>query len=142
VQRPTPENFAFAEEVAREFERGEIGLLLKRLGGYPQLNFAERLGVRTVLTLSGMSRSLAAVVRGLHGLDVTEEQLRANTVPVLTIVGGKDGLLSDARALHDHMANHKLVILLGADHGSAGGAASFLPELEAFMQNSTPKTST
>lgn len=142
VQRPTPENLAFAEGVAREFEHGEIGLLLKRLGGYPQLNFAERLGVRTALALSGMSLSLAAVVRGLQGLDVTEEQLRANTVPVLTLIGDKDGLLPDAQALHDHMANHKLVILPGADHGSAGGAASFLPELEAFMQNSTPKTPT
>jgi pimeloyl-ACP methyl ester carboxylesterase len=141
-QRPTPENLAFAEAVARGFERGEIDLVLKRLGGYPQLNFAERLGVRTALTLSGMSRSLAAVIRGLHGLDATEEQLRANTVPVLTIIGDKDGLLSDAQALHDHMANNTLVILPGANHGSAGGAASFLPELEVFMQNSTLKAPT
>ncbi len=140
-QRPTPENIAFAEAVAQGFERGEIGLVLKRLGGYLQLNFAERLGVRTVLTLSGMSHSLAAVVRGMPGLDVTEEQLRANTVPVLTIIGDKDGLLSDAQALHDHMANHTLVILPGANHGSAVGAVSFLPELEPFMQNSTTKTS-
>ncbi len=140
-QRPMPENLAFAEAVAQGFERGEIDLILKRLGGYPQLNFAEHLGVRIALALSGMSSSLPAVVRGLHGLDVTEAQLCANTVPVLTIIGDKDGLLPDAQALHDLMANHKLVILPGETHGSAGGAVSFLPELEAFMQNSTTKTS-
>jgi hypothetical protein len=38
------------------------------------------------------------------------------------------------------MANHKLVVLPGNDHGGTGGAASFIPELKAFLQNSTPKT--
>jgi len=142
LQRPTPESLALTETVARDFEHGEAGLLLQRLGGYIDhpLNFAERLGIRTALAVSNDTLALTAAVRGIHGLDVTEEQLHANAVPVLTIVGGSDGLFPDAQALHDHMACHRLVVLPGMTHGNAGGAAAFLEELQDFLKKHTPES--
>jgi pimeloyl-ACP methyl ester carboxylesterase len=140
--QPTPENLAFSEGVAQDFERGELGLILKRLGGYPELNYAERLGVWAALTLSGSSRPFAAAARGSHDLGVTENQLRDNKVPVLTLIGDKDGLFPNAQALHDRMAKHQLVVLPGMTHGSAGGDAAFLQGLEVFLQSNTPKPTT
>lgn len=138
-EQPTPENLAFAEDVAQQFERGELSLILQRLGGYPQLNAAERLVVRTALTLTGSSLAFAAVTRGAHGLDVTEDQLRNNNIPVLTLIGDKDGLLPDAQTLHAHMAMHQLIVLPGMTHGNAGGSGAFLADLEEFLQSNSPK---
>jgi pimeloyl-ACP methyl ester carboxylesterase len=140
-QRPTPENLAFTEVVAREFERGEAGSILTRLGGYIDrpLNFVERLGVRAALALTNDRFALAALTRNACALDVTEEQLRANKVPVLTMIGDQDGLFSGAQALHAHMACNELAVLPGATHGSAGGYSAFMENLQDFLRRNTPK---
>ncbi len=140
VQRSTPENLAFWEASAHEFEGGGAELLLKRLGGYidRSLNPIERLGLRAALHLSNDTGALAAILRNLEGLDVTEAQLRANTVPVLNIIGDRDGFLPDAIALHESMAQHQLLVLPGMTHGNAGGAAEFLPALSGFLRSHTP----
>jgi pimeloyl-ACP methyl ester carboxylesterase len=141
-QQPVPESLAFAEGVAQEFERGEVGIVLKRLGGYPELTFVRRLGIRTAIALTGSSRPFAALVRASHDLCVTEEQLRSNKIPALTIIGEKDGLLPDVKALHEHMAKHQFIVLPGLTHGSLGGSSALLELLEAFLRSNTPKAST
>jgi pimeloyl-ACP methyl ester carboxylesterase len=139
-QRPTPENVALLENIAREFEDGKAELILTRLRYIDRpLNVVERLAIRTGIALSNDRLALAAAVRGIQGLDVTEEQLRANKVPVLTLVGDKDGLFPDAQALHEHLANNTLVVLPGADHGSTGGDAAFLRNLETFLENNSTR---
>lgn len=140
--QPTPDNLAFSEGVAQDFERGKLDVVLKRLGGYPEFNFAERLGVWAALTLSGSSRPFAAASRGSHDLDVSENQLRDSQVPMLTLIGEKDGLVPEAQALHDRMTKHQLILLPGMTHANAGGSAAFLEHLEAFLQSNTPKAST
>jgi pimeloyl-ACP methyl ester carboxylesterase len=81
---------------------------------------------------------LAAVMRTFHKLAVTEEELRKNTVPSLTIIGSEDGLLPGAEALAERMTNHKLVILEGKNHFSTPSTDAFLKELLNFLAKNTP----
>ncbi|MBI1319480.1 MAG: alpha/beta fold hydrolase [Candidatus Hydrogenedens sp.] len=132
---PTPENLAFSEAVAEAFERGEAGPLPQRLGMQARFaSFIESLGVRAFLTWFNDPLALAAVARGSRGLGVTDTQLRANTVPVLTVIGENDGLLPEAQALHERMANHQLVILPGKNHMNTDSSKVFRANIEEFLR--------
>lgn len=89
--------------------------------------------------MSNTPPALAAVIRGIPGLGVAEERLRANTVPVLNIIGERDGFLPDVKALHESMARHRLLVLPGMTHGNAGAVERFLPELIGFLESITPR---
>ena len=131
----TDANLAFAEAVAGALERKEgIGPLADRLGLTGGLQkFGVRLGVR----FFNDPKALAAVLRGFPGFAVTEEALRANTVPTLTIIGSEDGFLPDAQALAAIMANHELLVVDGKTHMDIAHADEFREGLLAFLARNT-----
>jgi pimeloyl-ACP methyl ester carboxylesterase len=136
---PTPENLAFSEDVAEAFERGEAGPLPQRLGIQERpASFTESIGIRAFLTWFNDPLALAAVARASRGLGVTDVQLRANIVPVLTVIGENDGLLPEAQALHERMANHELVILPGKNHMNTDSSKAFRANIEKFLQQNAP----
>lgn len=136
---PTPANVTFSEDVASAVERGGPGPLLKRLGVLDRpLRWWERIVAKAALSWFNDSQALAALMRGFPGLSVTEEQLRSNKVPALTLIGSRDGFLPEAKALADHMANHELAVLEGADHMDADRTEPFLTKLRAFLAAHTP----
>lgn len=135
----TPENLAFAESVAQGFEQGDPRQVMARLGlPIKKPSFLKRLGMRMALVWFNDPVALAAVSRGANNLHVTEQQLRHNQVPVVTLIGENDGLLPDARHLHQHMANHTLIILPGKNHMTASGSPDFLTHLLDFLQAELP----
>jgi len=135
----TRENLDFGEAVAKAVENGEPGPLPRRLGITERpLKWWERLGVRMSLAWFNDPKALAALMRGASGLAVTEEELRSNKVPALTIIGSEDGLLPDAKALAERMANHELVVLEGKNHMNADVSGAFLERLQAFLAAHTP----
>lgn len=77
--------------------------------------------------------ALANVMRGATGLAVTEESLRANTVPVLSLVGSKDPLKQGIDAMTGVLAHHEAVIIDGADHITALGCPEMADSLLAFL---------
>lgn len=130
-EAPTEENQAFCEAVAQALENGEgIGPLGERLGLDSGL---ERLGVRLGIRFFNDRSALAAVVRGFPQLAVREESLRANQIPVMTIIGREDGFLPSAEALAERLANNELVVLAGIDHMNIGRDKVFLRRLMAFL---------
>ncbi len=139
-ERATQENRDFAEAVARAVEKGEAGPLPKRLGIADRpLSFREKLGVKLSLGYFNAPRALAAAVRGSRELTLTEEELRANRIPTLTIIGSQDGLLPDAKALHAQMANHELLILEGKNHMNTDVSGAFVKALDDFLRKHTPE---
>lgn len=82
--------------------------------------------------------ALAAAARGSGQLTLTEKELRSNKAPTLTIIGGKDGFLTDARALAEQVANHELVVLEGTGHLDTDESGAFLEALRAFLAKHTP----
>jgi pimeloyl-ACP methyl ester carboxylesterase len=142
-EQATQENLDFAEAVAKAVEKGDAGPLLKRLDRDHidrPFKWWERLGTKMGLTYFNDALALAAVARVSLQLTLTDKELRSNKVPTLTIIGSEDGLLPDAKALAEQMANHELVILEGGNHGSTKGSIPFLTALRAFLAEHTPST--
>lgn len=79
------------------------------------------------------THAMAAAVRSLSALEVTEAELRANRVPALTIVGSKDALKKGVDDMTGVLANHQVVVLPGANHHSTVKRRDFLEALERFL---------
>ncbi|MCC6143430.1 MAG: alpha/beta fold hydrolase, partial [Candidatus Hydrogenedentes bacterium] len=110
-EQDTPENREFAQGVARAVLRGETGPLAQRLGiRETGSSYVHRLEVWAAISWFNDPRALSAVALGSRQLTLTEAELRANSVPTLTIIGSEDGLLPDAQALHAVMANHEVIV--------------------------------
>ncbi len=78
-------------------------------------------------------KALAAVVRGWKALAVTDEQLKANKVPTLALIGADDPLKKSVDDIKDRMANLKVVVIDKADHISAFVKPEFVVALRKFL---------
>ncbi len=91
---------------------------------------------RTLKSLNDQA-AMAAVLRGLPQLAVTEEELRANTVPTLSVVGSDDPLKVGVDNMTGVMANHETVIIQGGNHitllRNKKHCAQFVTALRAFL---------
>jgi pimeloyl-ACP methyl ester carboxylesterase len=67
-------------------------------------------------------------------LSVTEESLRANTVPTLAIVGGNDPAKQGVDALGRVMSRIETVVIPGADHLAAVSHSDFSSSLLTFLK--------
>jgi len=136
----TDKNLAMAEEVAKALESGEgFGPLGEKLGlddGKPHrtLKFMIKVG----LMFLADNEALAAAVRGIPELAVEEAQLRANQVPILNIVGGKDGLRPICEKLAE-VTHCEQLIIEGKNHINTPGAPPFIEKLQTFLAKHTSK---
>ena len=85
------------------------------------------------MVASNDQAALAAVVRGMAGLDVDAELLRMNKVPTLNIIGSDDPLKPNADALTGVMAEHRLHVLDGANHMNTLTNPEFVDAVRAFF---------
>ena len=79
------------------------------------------------------TKALAAVMRAMPEFNVTEAQLRANTVPTLTILGADDPLAEGAGEMTQIMGNHRLVYVEGGGHVNTPRRPEFLEALKDFL---------
>ena len=141
-ERSTPESRAFAESVAKALERGDATPLAARLGiEKGPLTIKEKLAMKAYFSYFNDSRALAAAARGSVEMHLTEQELKTNQVPTLTIIGTEDGLLPEAKSLAQVMKCHELFILEGRDHMNCNVSAGFLKKLLSFLENHTPRNS-
>jgi len=80
------------------------------------------------------AKYLAACARGIPKLTVTEEQLRANKVPTLAIVGDKDLLKVTVDDLQKVMSNLKVELVPGTEHESTLRAQEFVSGISKFIE--------
>lgn len=85
------------------------------------------------MVASNDQAALAAVVRGMSGLDVSAELLRMNKVPTLNIIGSDDPLKPNADALVDVMQEHRLHVIEGANHMNTLSSPEFVDTVRAFF---------
>jgi len=78
-------------------------------------------------------QALAACVRNFNGLIVTEKELRANKIPTLAIIGGKDPLKTTVDPLVGVMSNLEVVVIDDANHMTAFGKPVFTSTLKDFL---------
>ncbi len=77
--------------------------------------------------------ALAAVLRSMSALAVTEDALKNISVPVLSIVGEYDPLKLGVERMEGKVKDQKIVIIPGADHIRAVNDPLFIESLGAFL---------
>ena len=127
----TAEDERQQQERARQYEKGDIGELLRSNSQKPisdeQIRAAEAFFGKQDL------EALAAVQRSVGQNAVTDAQLSKVTVPILGIVGTADRRLEGVRELKKVIPNIKVVELEGADHLGACRRPEFVKETREFI---------
>ncbi len=133
----------FMAELADSLDAGKgIGPLIERLtpAERPKPTEEQIKAVNQMLMLTNDSKALAACVRGMKGLAVTEQQLRANKVPTLALIGEVDPLKAGVDELQQCMSNLKVEVIKGADHMTAFRSPEFIEDLQAFLASHAQTT--
>jgi len=77
--------------------------------------------------------AMIGVIRGIPDIAVSEEEVRRITVPVLSIVGGRDPLKASVDAMKGLIQDHTVVIVEGYDHILTPMQPEFRNALIAFL---------
>jgi pimeloyl-ACP methyl ester carboxylesterase len=126
----------FMEKLAISLEEGKgAGPLFEALtpAGKPRPSAEEIKNLNKWFVGMNDPKALAAVVRGFNSLVVTEDELKANRVPTLALIGADDPLKKGVDALDGHMSHLKIVVIPAADHITAPGRPEFNDSLNAFL---------
>jgi pimeloyl-ACP methyl ester carboxylesterase len=124
------------EVLAESLEQGKgFGPLIEFLTppGRPKPSEEQVKLINAALSAANDTKALAAVIRGMPGLAVTDEQLKANKVPTLALIGEIDPLKKGVDDIKGRMANLRVVVIDGADHVSAFSSPEFIKELKDFL---------
>jgi len=89
--------------------------------------------INAVFTFANDVKALEAVFRAMDQFDVKEDELRANRVPALAIVGENDPLKVTVDELEGVMAELKVVVVDGAGHMSCIFRPEFTASIRAFL---------
>lgn len=133
--RADQDRMQLMQGVVESLEAGEgIRPLMNRLRPGRQLSrVLERFVVNTFVVHMHDQEALARAFGSLPALEVTEEELRRNTVPVLCIVGSDDPLKAGVDALAGVLPDLETIVLEGANHGNAVLRTQFRRGLKRFL---------
>jgi pimeloyl-ACP methyl ester carboxylesterase len=126
----------FLNNLADDLDQGKgIGLLINRLTprGQPKATGDRIKSVNDMLLSLNDAKALAAVMRALKNLAVTEDQLKAVKVPTLAIVGEFDPLRDGVDELKGRLSDLEVVVIAGGDHMDAFLRPEFIRSLKAFL---------
>ncbi len=134
----------FLEKLAQSLEDGKgLGPLVAAMSpsgkGDPSSTRAKYLNK---LLVGDNGKALAAVVRSWNKLGVSKEQLKANKVPTLALIGSKDPLKATIDHIKDDMDNLKVVVIDGKDHLSAYTSPKFISNVRKFLAENSQKKKT
>jgi pimeloyl-ACP methyl ester carboxylesterase len=127
---------AFMGELADSLDSGKgIGPLINQLtpAGKPKPTPEQMSAFNQMLLLTNDPKALAACVRGMPRLFVTEDQLRANKVPTLALIGEIDPLKLGVDEMKKVMPDLKVEVIEGADHMNAFRSPKFIEDLQEFL---------
>lgn len=79
------------------------------------------------------SVALAAVSRGMFNVNVAEDSLRTNRVPILSMFGEHDPHQAEGTAMRDITRNFTMQIVPGLDHDTLAGSEAFRAAISTFI---------
>lgn len=136
-------NLEFISVLAESLENGKgISPLIERLtpAGQPKPDEQQLEVINQMVMMINDPKALAACIRGMGGLVVTEGQLRANRVPTLALIGSDDPLKLGVDELAEVMSNLKVDVIENTDHMSAFGSPEFIGCLAEFLGSHAQST--
>ena len=125
-----------AMDLAESLENGEgLGPILRYLNpiGRPEPTPQQIEMIDKVYLANNDVLALAESVRGMGACAVTEQELRDNNVPTLTLIGEIDPMKASVDLLEGVMANHKTIIIDGADHLTTVGHPDYVKAMLAHL---------
>jgi pimeloyl-ACP methyl ester carboxylesterase len=131
----------FLRELVESLEQGKgMGPLIVALrpAGKPRPSPEEIERINRLLVRDN-GKALAAALRGLKDLTVTDKQLKTNRVPALALVGEIDPLQKKYEDARERLANLEVVVIPGADHITAFTNPKFLKALRKFLDEHAQK---
>jgi pimeloyl-ACP methyl ester carboxylesterase len=134
--KPNDDRLSFMTELADSLDAGNgIGPLIAQLtpAGRPKPTEEFIDAINKMVMLNNDTKALAACIRGMRGLAVTEAKLRANKVPTLAIIGELDPLKIGVDELAAVMPGLKVEVIEGADHMTAFARPKFVEDLKGFL---------
>jgi pimeloyl-ACP methyl ester carboxylesterase len=135
-RRPNDNRLDVLNQLAESLDAGKgITPLIEVLTppGKPKPSDEQLAAINQMVLLMNDPKALAACIRGLEGVSVTESELKANKVPVLALIGGDDPLKLGVDEMSGVMPNLKIQIIDGADHMNAFSRPEFIDGLRAFL---------
>jgi pimeloyl-ACP methyl ester carboxylesterase len=129
-------DMTFFDVLAQSLDEGKgIAPLIIALSppGRPKPTEDRISGINQLIMATNDSKALAAVVRGWKQLAVTDEQLRANKVPTLSIIGSIDPLKKSVDEVKERMPDLQIVVIDDADHMTAFIKPEFIKALKTFL---------
>ncbi len=142
VYREGTEPPGFIKELVESLENGKgMGPLIVALTppGRPKPPPAAIEQINRML-VGDNGKVLAAVIRGWKELAVSDEQLKANKVPVLALIGENDPIKKNVDDIKDRMANLQVVVIGSTDHLTAFTSPKFLKTLTKFLDEHREKS--
>jgi pimeloyl-ACP methyl ester carboxylesterase len=127
---------AIRKQVADSLDSGQgIGPLLDLLTpiGQPKRTPRQLKIINAAFSFVNDVEALAAVFRAMDKFDVKEDELKANRVPALAIVGEKDPLKVTVDELVGVMTELKVVVVADAGHMSCVFRPEFIASIRAFL---------
>jgi pimeloyl-ACP methyl ester carboxylesterase len=138
------ERAEFMKDVIASLEqrKGIVPLLVKLTPEGRPKPTEDQLRVRVankMFSLLNDQQALAAAARGMKELAVTEEQLKANRVPTLALIGAADPLKVTVDELALVMPQLTLSVIKDADHMRAPARPEFVQTLKSFLSQHSAK---
>jgi len=127
---------SFYDKLADSLEQGKgLGLMIARLTppGQPPPSEEQVKFINAALMANNDPKALAAVARGFKDLMVPWDELEANQIPTLALMGEKDPLKKGVDELKGRMANLTITVIKDADHGTAFNRPEFIKALKEFL---------
>lgn len=119
-------------EMAEALEAGRFSLLVRIVD--PDAPADEVEAIAGMLSEMNDGRAVAAAFRADSAFPpVTAEELRANEVPTLALLGENDLLGDQVERMSETMSNLEVLVIPGADHVSAFGRPEFVTALVGFL---------
>ena len=123
-------------ELAESLEAGKgIGPLIDALTpeGQPAPSEEQIAMINQMLLATNDPLALAAVIRGMDGLQIPEEQIRSIEVPVLALIGEIDPLRATVDRLSEVLPEVEVKVLEGKDHMTAVSDPALVDSMREFF---------
>jgi len=134
--RPDDGRLSFMVELADSLDSGKgIGPLIEHLtpANRPKPTEEQIKAINQMLLLTNDAKALAACIRGMKGIAVTEEQLRSSKVPTLCLIGSDDPLKVGVDDLAKVKPDITVKVIENTDHMTAFRSPEFVDDLLAFL---------
>ncbi len=138
-ERPEGKNIQLLQSLTGALdEQGSFEPLIRALEPVPPPAWKVKL-IDFLMNSINDPKALSALMKNFTDLAISEEVLRNNKVPVLSIAGSKDPLGAGIKSMTEMMACHEAVYIQGGDHVTTILKRAYMKNVMAFLEKHSPE---